>query len=137
MNLTKRFFSFILVIAMFAAMFTTASAISPLQTDIQPRYIGIIAADVNLEISSSGNATVKATVRASSGYTVNLDVSLMRDSGTSVKSWSDSGGGTVEIQKNYYVTPGHDYYVLATISVFDQNGRQVDTIEKETSMRSY
>lgn len=123
MNAIKRFFSILLVAAMFTAVTTTASATPLLPTSIQPIYVGVSTVAANLKISSAGNATVTAQVCASPGYTVDLVVSLERDSGVLIKSWSDSGSGTVGIEKTYYVSSGHDYYVSASVSVYDRNGK--------------
>lgn len=58
MNMIRKLFSIMLVAAMLTAMATTARAMSPLQSDIQPRYVGVSTASANLTISSSGKATV-------------------------------------------------------------------------------
>ena len=104
MNMIRKLFSIMLVAAMLTAMATTARAMSPLQSDIQPRYVGVSTASANLTISSSGKATVSSRVCTSPGYTVNVVVSLERDSGASVKSWSNSGGGNVIVDEIYYVS---------------------------------
>lgn len=137
MNAIKRFFSILLVAAMFTAVTTTASATPLLPTSIQPIYVGVSTVAANLKISSAGNATVTAQVCASPGYTVDLVVSLERDSGVLIKSWSDSGSGTVGIEKTYYVSSGHDYYVSASVSVYDRNGKLVDSIVKESAVVTY
>ena len=137
MNMIRKLFSIMLVAAMLTAMATTARAMSPLQSDIQPRYVGVSTASANLTISSSGKATVSSRVCTSPGYTVNVVVSLERDSGASVKSWSNSGGGNVIVDDIYYVSHGHDYYVSASIDVFDRNGKLVDSFTTESSTVEY
>lgn len=137
MNMIRRLFSIMLVAAMLTAMATTARAVSPLQSNIQPRYVGVSTASANLTISSAGKATVSSRVCASPGYTVNVVVSLERDSGTPVKSWSNSGSDNVIVDEIYYVSHGHNYYVSASIDVFDKNGNFVDSFTTKSSTVSY
>lgn len=114
-------FAFLLVVATFTVM--TVNAVDFNEEDsVQPRYTGIFDARTSLDISSSGKANVYRYVRTHSGYTADVTVSLIKDE-TSIKSWSDSGSGGMEISKNYYVTSGHDYYTSLYVEVYNSSKR--------------
>lgn len=137
MNMIRKIFFIMLAAAMLTAISTTASAISLSQPNNQLRYVGVSSASANLTISSSGKATASSLVCVAPGYTVDLDVSLKRDSGTIVKSWSSSGTASVSVDDIYYVTRGHDYYVSASIDVFDGNGKLVDSFTVSSATVTY
>lgn len=137
MNMIRRLFSIMLVVAMLTAISTTASAMSPSQPNNQLRYVGVSSTSANLTISTSGKATASARVYVAPGYTANLNVSLERDSGTIVKSWSSSGTASVSVDKVYYVTRGHDYYVSASVDVFNENGKLVDSFTTSSATVTY
>ena len=51
---------------------------------------------------------------------------LQRD-GRTIKTWTDSGSKGFDILKTYYVTPGHDYQVVVTATVYNSSGKIVET----------
>lgn len=113
------------------------SSISIVQAStIEPRYTGLINLKGSLTISAQGKATCDGTVYLESGYTVDLKVELTRD-GTTIKTWLNSGSGTVSAGGIYYVTPGHTYVVTATATVYNANGRVVETQSHSSQERSY
>ena len=129
----------ILLFLITAFTFTTvnAAAISSSQQDIQPRYVGVYRVSSELDISSSGRANVHTLLETFSNYTASVTATLYRDSGTFVKSWSRSGGGNVEFQESHYVASGHDYYVTLSATIYDRNGKAVDTVIKDSTVVSY
>lgn len=137
MNMIRKIFFIMLAAAMLTAISTTASAMSPSQPNNQLRYVGVSSASANLTISTSGKATASARVYVAPDYTANLDVSLERDSGTIVKSWSSSGTASVSVDDVYYVTRGHDYYVSASVDVFNENGKLVDSFTISSATVTY
>jgi hypothetical protein len=127
-RITKTFTLF-LAITLLSIITVSASAVSGVQSaDIQPRYIGVYNANSDLDISSSGLADILGSVAVKSGYTANVTVTLYKDSGSRVDSWSRSGGGTIEVQQSRYVTSGHDYYVTLSATIYNSSGQRVDTI---------
>lgn len=114
------------------AMGTTAQ-----EPIVQPRYDGATRVSATLSITSSGRADVYGQVVLKPSYTADLTVTLRRDSGSEVKSWSSSGSGSLKIDKGYYVTSGHDYYTSVSVSVYDSDGTLVDSITKDSSIVSY
>lgn len=102
-------FALLLAITLLSVITVSASTVSGVRSaDIQPRYIGAHDANSSLRISSSGRADVKGWLAVKSGYTADVTVSLYRDFGSCVQSWSDSGGDTIEVLQSRYVTSGHD-----------------------------
>ncbi|MCI8399309.1 MAG: hypothetical protein HFF90_07915 [Oscillibacter sp.] len=125
MRMLKKCFALLLVVAVFTVMTVNAVDFSEAE-NVQPRYTGIFDSRTSLDISSFGKANVYGYVHALSGYTVDVTVSLIKDE-TSIKSWSDSGNGGVEISKNYYVTSGHSYYTSLYVEVYNSSNKLVDS----------
>lgn len=105
-------------------------------TEIVPRYSGIIAINADINVSSSGRADCYGYVMIKDGYSAELTVALQRD-GVTLKSWSDSGSDEVEIEKPYYVTPGHDYQVIVTAVVRNSGGGIVERPSADSAIVSY
>lgn len=135
MRMLKKCFALLLVVVVFTVIPANATNLNT-EESVQPRYIGVSSVRANLDISSSGRASVGGTIRTYSGYTVTVSVSLMQD-GTSIKSWSKSGSGILTISQNYYVMSGHDYYTSLYISVYNSNNQLVDTITTSSNTVSY
>lgn len=104
--------------------------------EIAPRYSGIFAVNADLNVSSSGRADCYGYVMIKDGYSVDLTVALQRD-GVTIKSWSDSGSDEVEIEKTYYVTPGHDYQVVVTAVVRNSGGWIVERPSANSAIVPY
>lgn len=104
--------------------------------EIQPRLAGVSTLSSALEISSKGAATCKGKVILQSGYTAEVEVELQRD-GTTIKTWADSGSGTLSVGGVYYVVSGHDYVVSTFAMVYDKDGRLVSSGSKDSVEWSY
>lgn len=102
MNMIKRFFSVILLVAVLIAVSISANAAAPSQNEIEPRYVGVLSVNATLSISSSGLATASGKANLASGYTADLTLALQRVSGSTVTSWNYSGSGSIAVEKNYY-----------------------------------
>ncbi len=103
---------------------------------VEPRYTGISMLTSSLNISSSGGASCKGTVTLKSGYTANLTVELQKD-GTTIKTWTNSGNGTLTAGSTYYVPSGHTYVVVTTATVYDSNSNVVESPSMNSAERSY
>lgn len=79
---------------------------------------------------------VKEYVSSRSGYSVDLKMKLQRD-GRTIKTWTDSGSKGFDILKTYYVTPGHDYQVVVTATVYNSSGKIVETPSAYSNEVSY
>lgn len=136
MRTAKRIFNLFLLTAIFTVI-TVNAATPPEQHDIQPRYTGVASVMADLDISSSGRASVYGNVRTIPGYTASITVSLRQDTGTSVKSWSSSGSGTITIDKIYYVATGHDYFTSVQVNAYNSSGTLVDSITVDSNVVSH
>lgn len=138
MQKTKRIFVMLFVISMISVITVGASAASNSQpANIQPRYIGVDAASSNLDISSSGRADIRGRLSVNPGYSASVTVTLYKDAGSFVESWSRSGKGEIEVRESRYVTSGHDYYVTLSATIYNSSGKVVDTISKDSLVVSY
>lgn len=104
-----------------------AALISP--PEILPQYTGLYALQADLDINDDGCATCTSTVQAKSGYTVTLKMQLKRD-GVAIKTWNTSGGPSLVLEKDYYVTDvsgDHNYQVIVTATVKNSSGTIIET----------
>lgn len=136
-KITKIFVMFF-AITMLSMITVSASAYPVSQTaSIQPRYVGVDSVISTLYISSSGRADVGGQLEVIPGYTASVTVTLYKDSNPFVQSWSSSGRGSIYVQKSHYVASGHDYYVTLSATIYDRNGKVVDTVIKDSTVVSY
>jgi hypothetical protein len=89
-----------------------------------------------VELSTDGKASCYGDVKLSSGYTADVKVELKQD-GTTIKTWTKSGSGTISISGTYYVMTGHSYMVTTTATVYDSNGQVIETPTKNSTNASY
>lgn len=121
--------SLVLLLGVLMATFAPALA-------VEPRYTGISYLDASLTISSDGAASCNGKVTVRSGYTADVKVELKQD-GTTIKTWTDSGSGTIRVGGTYYVMSGHEYIVKTTATVYDSNHQKIETPYKNSEKTSY
>lgn len=125
------------VVALFTVTTANATALLNPQSSIQPRYVGVNRAASDLTINSSGCANIYTFLSVMPNYTASVTSTLYSDSGNYIKSWSRSGGGNIDFQGSHYVASGHDYYVTLSATIYDRNGKAVDTVIKDSTVVSY
>ena len=103
---------------------------------IEPRYTGVVQLRSSLNISAGGAASCAGKAVLRDGYTVDLVIELKQD-GTTIKTWTKSGSGTVSGGGTYYVASGHDYIVVTTATVYDKDGKVVETPSKDSPESHY
>ncbi len=103
---------------------------------VEPRYAAITSLSSTLKISSTGAATCKGDVELWDGYTVDLKVELRQD-GVTIKTWTDSGSGKVNAGGTYFVTSGHNYLVVTTATIHDNDGNWIESPSKNSAVVSY
>ena len=135
--MVKKICTTIFMLDALIAVTVNANAEQISRNTIQPRYVGVATVTADLTISSSGRANAYGKVIVSPGYTVDMTVAIHQDSNGSIKSWSTSGSGILEINRNYYVASGHDYHVVVSVNVYNSSGRLVDTIDHPSGEVSY
>ena len=133
----KKLLSILFLVLMFTSMSANAVELNCVEyNQIQPRYIGVKVVVADIAINSNGRANAYGRALIDADYTADVTVSLFQD-GSSIKSWKSSGDGIIEIDKTYYVTSGHDYYVAVSVIVYNANGNLVDSILLESNTKHY
>lgn len=112
------------------------SLIGAQASEITPRYTGIATLTSGLTISDTGKATCAGKVMLWDGYTADVTVELKRD-GATIKTWVSSGSGVVSAGGTYYVASGHEYVVTTTATVYDSNGKIVESPSKDSPSKNY
>lgn len=121
--------SLLFALGVLMASFATAQA-------VEPRYTGVAQIYSTLNISNSGAASCSGKVVLRSGYTADLTVELKQD-GETIKTWTNSGSGTVTAGGTYYVESGHGYIVTTTATVYDSNDNVIESPSKDSPKSSY
>ena len=103
---------------------------------VQPRFTAIITMYSTLQISSVGRTTCEGGASLRDGYTADVTVELKQD-GTVIKTWTDSGSGDPFAGGHYYVAKGHEYVVTSTVTVYDSHGRLVESPSQDSPTRTY
>lgn len=122
------------------ALSITASAESAKET-VQPYYVGMSQFFVSLDIPASGRSEVLTVISLTDKeYSADLTAELQKwDNGkwSTIKSWKTNGSYFVRIEQNWYVLLGNKYRVHATATVYDKNGKVLDTAYKDSVTITY
>lgn len=118
---------FLLVVMM--ATLSTAYA-------VEARYTGVSRITSTLTISNTGAAECTGKAMLYSGYKADIKVELKQD-GTTIQTWTNSGSGTVRAGGTKYVKSGHSYIVTTTVTVYDSNSRVIETPSTDSDKVSY
>ncbi len=106
------------------------------ETEVTPRYTGVSTLAASLDISKSGCASCYGYAKVLTDYTADLKVELQQD-GNTIKTWTASGTKDIEVVKDYWVAPGHDYQVIVSATVKNSSGKIVDTPSITSQMVEY
>lgn len=130
----KRTLSMLLVLVLALGILapTAYAAVPESEGDyvIQPRYTYIFSIMSDLTISSTGRTSDYGYVKMyDSSYTCDLTMELQQKDGSwnTIKEWTTSGSGTVELDKIWYVLSGYTYRVKVTVDVYNSAGKLVET----------
>ena len=120
-----------LVLLMTSLLVMPASAAEETPT-VTPRYVNIMYFNASCGVNSSGKASCYSFVEtANTSHTIYLGLALQRykdGAWTTIKSWSSSGSGEVEMDKSWYVTSGYYYRTAATATVYTSGGSFVESV---------
>lgn len=107
-------------------------------SSIQPFWIGLSSLKADLIISSFGLAECDGEVKLKNGYTADMTMELQRSTNLAawetVNSWTASGGGTLELNKSYYVATGYYYRVEVSADVYNAYGTLIESPSKTSSI---
>ena len=132
MHTVKRSFALLLLMTLCVMNTVTATDFSTDENSmIQPRYIGASGVTADINVLAPGRVNVTGNAIVYREYTATVTLSLERN-GTTIKSWSESGSGTFNLSKNYYVMSGYDYSASIKVDVYDSNNKLIETITAES-----
>jgi hypothetical protein len=138
--LTKKMI-FVVVVLLALSVLFPASALAASDGVMSPMFTYISSVDSNLSISSSGTATVSASIICySSVDSTSVSSYLQRYSGgtwNTIKSWSGSDDdATANMYGTYAVTSGYNYRVRSYFYAY-VNGSVVESTSRTTGTLYY
>ena len=105
---------------------------------IQPLWLGTIDIEAELSLTPLGRADCTGVVEVDDGYTADMTMELQRSTNLvtweTVNSWTASGGGTLELNKSYYVATGYYYQVKVSADVYNAYGTLIESPSKTSSI---
>lgn len=134
----KRILSLLLAVVLSLSFAVSVSAQEQEQTPIMPRYTYIAATIVDLSINETTNVTSNFAYSYLHDESLEMQavVKLQRYNNSkwnTVKTWTASGMGEVEVDKTWAVASGYTYRTYATFSVYDSNGNLLESVSRYDS----
>ena len=136
-KLSKRIIVFSIVLLFFSVVCLQNAFAAEDSSTVVPLYTGIMSGTVNTNVSSGGYATSTCRVTLLPNYTADVTMQLKYGSGSVSGTWTDSGSGTISMEKGKYVMSGHDYYTSVHVVVYDSTGKIVSDITIDSDTVSY
>lgn len=128
----RRTISLIALVLLMASILVMPASAAEETPTVTPRYVNIMGFNASISVNSSGKAACYSFVEtANTSYTIYLSIALQRykdGAWTTIKSWSGSGTGEVEMDKSWYVTSGYYYRTSATATVYTSGGSFVESV---------
>ena len=124
-------------------LFMLSSTDSAYSTDDAAfRYVGVVRILTTLKIESNGLAKPYTSVTLKSGYSADITMALEQspkgqNDWEEENSWSTSGSGIVILSKSWFVPSGYDYRVVVDVTVYDENGSEVESPSNESAVVEY
>jgi len=101
-------------------------------TEIQPRYTRISKINITFDISSAGKSSCYCkvtTIDWADDIDLTMELQRLEDGGwTTIKTWTNSGTGSVPLDKIWYVLSGYDFRLKITAKVYDAKGVWKETV---------
>ncbi len=110
------------------------------QEIIEPRYEVISNVTAYLFISESGQAACDASASTFPGYRVEILAELQRQEGrswTTIRDWDGSGDDYAGASGYWYVMPGYSYRLKVTVTIYDSNGRIIESPVEYSKVEEY
>lgn len=137
---TLRLISSLLLICMCVVPLSAFAAL-PDETPISPLYTGVATVTRSIDVSSGGCATCYGRIVVRSGYTADMELELQLssddESWSTIKSWTNSGSGTLTLDKIYFVSSGYYYRVICTADIYDSDDNFVEAIAEASGSQYY
>ena len=123
----KRSFTYALsLMTIFCLLISAATAAAPNSEVDQLRLGRITSLTAELSITAGQADCYSAVQLRNSSDSVTLTMKLQRSSNgtswTTLKTWTATGRGSVELTKNWSVAPGFYYQTVATAEVYTSSG---------------
>lgn len=97
----------------------------------QPRYVGVTQITALMERPSNNVVDCIGRIKLSPGYTADGQMELQQLSGNAwetIKSWDMSGTDTIRKTSTWAVLSSGTYRVVVSATIYDSNGRFVETV---------
>lgn len=110
---------------------TWVYAIEPYE--MQPNYIGVATMKPGLTLNTGGLMTCTDNIEIKTGYTAKVVWSLQYQSNRnwiSTQTWKDSNKKRMSLNKTVAVVSGRNYRLQTVATVYDANGKVVETVTK-------
>ncbi len=119
-----------------------ASSVDCRNTLDSTRYQHISSLDTDLIISSSGKASIRASLKGDDSVKkVKIESNLMRYKNghfSTYISWNKTKySNSADLMKTYYVPSGYSYKLVTTVYVYDKYGSLLDSLTEETRICYY
>lgn len=128
----RRIFSLVALVLLMTSILVMPASAAEESPTVTPRYVNILVFTASCGVNSSGKASCYSFVEtANSSHTIYLNIGLQRykdGAWTTIKSWTGSGTGEVEMDKSWYVTSGYYYRTSATATVYTSGGSFVESV---------
>lgn len=121
-------FAVLLLVGAFFVPCTSAIAMPP---TTQPRYVGVTQITALMERPSNNVVDCIGRIKLSPGYTADGQMELQQLSGNAwetIKSWDMSGTDTIRKTSTWAVLSSGTYRVVVSATIYDSNGRFVETV---------
>lgn len=106
-------------------------------SEVSLQYIEIASITSGLTISDTGRANCSGKARMwEDDFTVTVTVELKQD-GTTIKTWTETGATFISAGGIYYVPKGHTYVVTTTVTVCDADGNEIESPSVDSPIKNY
>lgn len=137
----NRFHSLLATVVALCMLVVNFSASAAENTFVQPRLTAVVSIESNLTITTLGRADCYSKTVLEAGYSGDFTMELQRSTNQvlwdTVKTWSTSGSGTLELDKSYYVSSDYYYRVLATVDTYNAAGTFIETVSQNSQICSH
>lgn len=128
----KKSICILLSTVLFCTISVNAYAISDTSPDsgISPRYVELSVIQSSLSISDKGTASCSCDVSTRQpGSSVKIQMMLQQKQTSTwktIKTWNKADTSPCSLVKEYAVKKGYDYQLYVEVTVYDENGKEIE-----------